>query len=1664
MHPTLPANGVRRARARRGSFLVLVVGVLVLMAVIAVVYVAISRSDRQGGAAFVNAGRADRVPEEMARYLASVIADDLFDTVNSSHALGALPGLDVSPMREAWDYPSTTEFEQAFGGGVRIMTRPGSSGLRFNPTGNGAGSDPWLASPVPTWIPAVSATGQITDVPEGQPRHLRQRDWGNVTNVAPDGGFVNLFHLRPPAAGGPSWGGFDVDSDRLRQDLSVFDDAGQVVPLTPAEANIPARTSSNQRNAFRRLSDVNPAGPLGPRSPYWPGYQWVDADGDGFVDSRIFEMLDATSGNPAGWLRLIANDPNVRYFFAARIVDLSAALNVNTAFELSAAPGPAALPGLTPADADLLRLLTMEDAVLEYPPASGSADLYGMLAQPTANEARNSPTLLEPQDYTRYDRSLSALVATEAYLSLRQARERGLVPGRGESLVQTQASAGERADFFLRLAGRPEGIAVNFGASSGADRYRLGGFAGLDDLIELLTFRSVNNPEVTSRLESAMVVRTPPAIPGLQTTRARFSPLRVTRSLWYERDAPGETAGMLARSALDVRQHLTSVSGARPLRPALLREARTPEERNSFSSSIGRFEEKVDALDLLFRRDTQALFRAWADVLMPFADWPSAWPGGAIDEGLATLFYGHRGPELPLYLAAHMTVNTQDAYDTDHVPTARTLLVDETFFAELRQDAGRGIAARTYPWSAMNVRQGVRSVEPDGQGGWRPSSVVIHDGILDLNVWLERVPEMDQGTTEAYWRVAAGVRDPVGAAMPNRLAVVQSGGPGTVRNRAVTVFGIEAQPFITEAATFFMYANKRSGQPGFTSNTAAATIRDGILGPSGIFATGSSPGGSTEEVFRDLLFQCFAVQLTNPFPYDLNLTDLGYYLEFGGQYYRAQRLSLTQPGTVEDLVLRPYESTVLFALNDTVDNVVRALDRTDDGNLNNSVTADTLRRWLSEQCRVRDYFYRTLSGTQVITLQGADPVLNLMPFYDPATDTRLAAGVFPANPATDLGTVTVVSPLDPPARRARNGEVRLWRRVVNTEAGESVSTNVLANDQLMDRLVDPRWFDAVRSAGSNAASVYTNPTLDRHLRLPGDRVGDTEGNPDEVLGIVTAGSIRRPNWPAGGGAQRFRTPVGAVPAYAIEAKAANQAFARSYNRGDRSAAGNSPGPVRSLDREFFARGDAEAATNFRDMWIRQLSEQVTSRVHLTERAEEKSGNEIPFNLSGVPFGQLNAEIWLDNERFTRPVSSGSVSRRSIVRVGDLLLPLAIGPMFDPELPGYPSREGHNPGLRGSWTTLSEALANALDYDYSTPPGDLLHRIGNTQGPDIRSHGALINGRLRLDRFSCFYDADGDGRYTPPAQAGTGRERPMGTVSPMAWRVFDVFAPMHWSWEGGRVTARSGDFGSRTRATPGVVNVSTAPLPVLRSLPLLSPPTNIMPGTPAWWWTGSGAHDGRSDVAATLAAFRDKQPVEPRGVSGTYLWFRDDVTGSQPPNGRRLNAAGASDPLREQAFNEYPGLRTLGEVFGARAPFVSGAYAGAFSIDRLGQDGSATGYPGNDPAIAVDVPIRLIHGNVALSPGAPNVISHDVPRQVPDSYAEQLTIMNALSQTATVRSDVFAAWFVVMGFRRSDVEGLTRPDDALVPSIRRRFLMVVDRSNVVKKGDPPRILLLKELPN
>lgn len=1654
----------RRYASRRGSFLVLVVGVLVLLAVITLVYVSIGRSDRQTSAAVSNSSASRRVPEEMRDYLAGIVGADVFDRF---HAEGVGPvGGSRAPLgnaREAWDYPSTAFYEQAwpsFDSPLRrpVLVRPGPAAVRFNPTGDGTGTDPWLAESTPRFIGATA----FNDDPTRDfrfnfdPRFERQTDWGNVSNVSPDGSAVNLWALRSPRAGGPTGGGFDADSELLRDNLSVFDPGRRPVPLgtgggRPHESrDWPAALSSNQLHAFLRLSSEPGPGVApyaGSNARFWPGYQWADTDGDGFTDARIFEMVDASRGAvPRDWERLLPNDPDVRWFFAARIEDLSAALNVNTAGDFRGEPRTASLPGGTPADADLLRLLTQTDTAVDY-----GTELYSALFQPAVVGPARVAEPQRAQDYQEYDyaNALTWDLGVNAFREIGRTFDRGRVSGRDDALVGTySAEPAGRSFRFLSRAGLTDALTYD----QTADEFRFGSIAGIEDLAELRTYETVNDGRTTSRLESAVSIRTDLTFSGATpNTRRRFDPLRSNRSLDVERDNPAITDTQArARAAFDVRQHLTPASGARPLRSALLNEARDPEQRSRFADALGRFELKADALGMLEAGDVRGLFHAYADVLLPFADRPDAWPAGATGQATAasrTLFYGHQGPEFALYCAGALTVNLMDSYDTDNTPTAATLLVSEDpsssppLYQQFVADAQNpDVASRRWPHSPVAVDSSVVPVRRNGSNWSRDGARVPLVGLMDLNRWYEPAPEA---------RGSAGIpanATPVRMIGPNpndggvnRLARAT----GVTRSRAVTMYGIEAQPFITEVGTLFFYVDKPDGVTGSTPNggdTEPVKVRDGLLGANGVLRSGT-PSGNNDEDFKDLIFQVFAVQLTNPFSFRVSLTegDSQYYVEFGGRHFLLQSRDINpttgQLGPAAPIVLEPHETAVFIVLNDTPERIVSMLERirtggVRQGRLTNPIRAQELIEWINAQFRVNGQFQRRVeSGALTEADLGSGPLPRLIPFYNPQTGEVRESGRSDLTPRT----ISVISHID-----TENREVRLWRRVIAGGTTESINANALQNDQLMDRMFDPATFAELR--GTTFVS-----TLDRSINLVGNAVGDSNDLEHGGLAFTTWASIRRPNAPSSGaGTSRFQTPVGAVPAYAIELKPTD-VVAQPLNAVLRWPTGAS-GQIRQLDinRDF---DRTEARIEFGELWLGQLSSAMVGQI--TERAEAKTANDIPANLSGRSFLSLNAQIWLDNQRFERDVPNQANFKRSIARVGDLLLPLAVAPMFDPD----------NPEPQGGWTTLSESLSRVLDYDgtwagSSTTNGFRRMGFDDPSGADV-NEGTLFRGRLWLDRYAPFYDANENGVFDP--DASDPEERPMGSSGPIAWRIFDVFAPMHRLRNGSRVVSDAAAYGSLVTATPGVVNISTAPLNVLRTLPMLSPDA-----TPTAWWWNDGVFTPSTDIAATLKAFRDKQPEDPRGTGpSTQLWFRDSTGTGAIPDGRRLLATSppvgqGADLLRLQPFNEFPGFRSLSEAFGARFPAsVSGAPADQHSIDRLARDNRATGRPAGQDS-AVDMPFVLPGGDWYWG-------YTDGTGTRPDNYAEQLTVMNALSGTASVRSDYFVAWFVAMGFRRADVESLSGPNDPLVPSIRRRFMMVIDRSNVTTRTDRPRILLFREVP-
>ena len=161
-------------------------------------------------------------------------------------------------------------------------------------------------------------------------------------------------------------------------------------------------------------------------------------------------------------------------------------------------------------------------------------------------------------------------------------------------------------------------------------------------------------------------------------------------------------------------------------------------------------------------------------------------------------------------------------------------------------------------------------------------------------------------------------------------------------------------------------------------------------------------------------------------------------------------------------------------------------------------------------------------------------------------------------------------------------------------------------------------------------------------------------------------------------------------------------------------------------------------------------------------------------------------------------------------------------------------------------------------------------------------------------------------------------------------------------------------------------------------------------------------------------------------------------------------------------------------------------AGQGTLDRYGKDGLTMtsldqDLNGQDDPLFNGNPTPLFTNEVAGLPAADDNFSYTLGRagfynenpsiqtrqrsledEVLDDALEELAIFNGAANTIDVRSDFFAAWFVIRGYSKEDVESLD-PAEPMRPTYQKRFLMVLDRSNVTEAGQLPKVLLIREVP-
>ena len=1633
--PLLAGLAAGARQTRRGSFLIMVVGTLALLAVITIVYVSIGRADRQASAAAVRVDERDEVPDLMRDYIRGIIADDLFDTLY----LGERDAND-NPLfrRETWDYPSTAYsviMPNFMAGGPDIinpLTISGGSGgsdaqkapFWFHPTGNYTGTDPWLASAEPALL-NYDGTGLSNETaPDQYP--LERLDWMNLSNIAPDGAFVNLFNLRDNFDATPwEMRGYRLDADSAQAKLSLHERNPEIdtsrrgdryfggAPTDSDDADaLPADWTSGQKWGLFPKADPK----FGPDEPEYLFYQYADADGDGLWDSRWFEFLiDRSPTDREGPVSLLPPDPRLRFFFAVRIVDLSGRVNVNTATDATLAPVAEDPYGLNPAAVDLRRLLTLEDFYTDQRFGFG----YESTWQP-----KYSGGLRTSEDYStystgRYDGSIAFPVGEKAYDSIRMVLDTGIMPERGyQGLFNLDTGTGIEREFsttaggatanpywdsYWKLGGQPlapsdyyelyagYGPGGGAGLNAGADTDSgLARSFGNDSLLELLVRNGINDDTVRSPFEVATGAR---ADYSGNADFAKFSPLRDNRSTDLERglDEPRTPRdpvfldqGKLA-VYVDPRRRLTTINGGRPFAPSIISAVRDSKARTFLPDSADLPLDDADLkrpIEKLFT-GTQSLFETYADALLPYSANQAHWDTADADyDKTRTLYYGHRGPHLALRTAAQLTLNMKDAYDTGDTSTVRTLILNGSQdFRNNRLESG-GQRNPFYPWQLLDLDETNTSGDP------------------------------------RLWTNASA--PPPG--MPD----------------AVNVFGIEAQPFITEAASFVMYTDtpKDAGGDDDSKEQQLNGIRVWRFTPS---IDGRVPDTSHPDN-PDFLFEVLAFQIHNPFDESITLsgdssgdiTKAGrglYYLQYGDLFLKFTDIST---GAEQEIVLSSGQTKTFYVLSQHPDTIARRIHRITSDLAYGSKTLD------EEKARIVNWTKRQL---------GEDAIL--IPSFDPST----GLAHIPPNNILDLRVLTDLQQGSAASRRT----LKLWR-VEKPEEDPSGGLDVFgldesllndtANDTLVDRMRDP---DALAST----------PSLDRRLweagvdgvdkqkgqggKIEGAEKGpeppDSEAGDKDNRGLsLTRYSFIRRNGDTRAGASST-VPRAGLPAYCLELKDQSGAAAND-NDDDRSA-------QKSLDIDDF-RGRVGDDT-LDDLLGKQsggadLANRLVPTISIDPDKKSDDSRlgidikEIPNNLASpsVPFTDLYVEPHLNNDEFevgTPPVST--------MRLADLLLPMGIGPHQIPD----PLYNGGDENIE--WTTLSEALAMALYYEdplvnESVYSGAFVPPV-TTGDPDI----LLDRAGLQYDTFVPFYDADMNGLFDPNNDARWG----LGV--PLAATLFDSSSTL------------PPKFGSLRTPTYGQMNINTVSRETARALPGLSPSANTGPdGSPNWWWDDTVTHDWRSDIATTLVAYRDRLAVFARDVDGAEPidtlnfrnWWDDpfDPFGGNPlpkanyPPGEHdaeLNGDnGRWGATGVMGLRENLGFRAVGELALVRDLSYTGAdpnYLYPHDIDRLGFDGNPVDQPGID--------------SVSYGTGTP-----PADDGIDDDYDERLALANAVMASSSVRSDVFAVWFIVHGYQESDVKNL-RDTDPLVPSVARRFVMVVDRSNVTEPGQKPRIVLFKEVP-
>lgn len=382
---------------------------------------------------------------------------------------------------------------------------------------------------------------------------------------------------------------------------------------------------------------------------------------------------------------------------------------------------------------------------------------------------------------------------------------------------------------------------------------------------------------------------------------------------------------------------------------------------------------------------------------------------------------------------------------------------------------------------------------------------------------------------------------------------------------------------------------------------------------------------------------------------------------------------------------------------------------------------------------------------------------------------------------------------------------------------------------------------------------------------------------------------------------------------------------------------------------------------------------------------------------------------------------------------------------------------------GTWRTVSEQLGSDAELFRNAGSGN------SVPNPYL--------GVLDPTRFALVSENLPSPPATPgllgPVASSNGEGLPEALALPLALRVVDCFEAL-WTPE----------WAGQSRLVQGRVNINTAAQKTLRMLPLVDPIDTIGP------LMRQSAENGSAQVAndwrvPMLLAYRERTgaangevPDDPSVITG--MFGAQTTAGSFGP--LRYVDLAAEFALRnpEGGAIQSRGFVTPGELailgrwqMGSPQTPDASPGLGLNSFLQLGAD--SADITGSDLAIpTLDVRRQANADDALVRPTPLGGGSLDAFDGV-DDVEERLALYRAISNIVTSRSDVYTAYFKVRGYAPQDIEAIQveeNPTDQQIdqylqqlrPRYEARYLAVYDRSNVRTPLDRPRVLLYVRLPD